>query len=144
MVSAEIAYGEVEPGDNTGNLTATSVALNIGNTGLDQEVLGDSMCETYSVGSPCPLSSTSTIPEDQQQFTATSGEPYGSGLALSSTTQQEVEINVPRTTGTTSADYAQGTIYWGIAVPGSISLAGIYTGMNTYYAAVAEAVDWGI
>ena len=139
----DITYGAIEPGDDSGTLSATSTAQNIGNTGLDQEVQGDSMCGTYTVATPCPSYATSTIPEDQQQFASTS-LAYGSPLALSlsSTTNQEVELDIPKTTGTTTASWNTGDTYWGIAVPIAITLAGNYQGLNTFTARTAEAADW--
>lgn len=137
----EITYGAIEPGSDSGTLSATSTALNIGNTGLDQEVLGDSMCGTYSLATPCPSYATSTIPENQQKF-ASSSLSYGSGLAiaLSSTTNQEVELDVNKTTSTSTPNTAD--TYWGIAVPVAITLAGSYQGLNTFTARTAEAIDW--
>ncbi len=143
ILAAEIAYGGVEPGSNTGTLSASSTAVNVGNTGLDQEVRGESMCGTFTPSIDCPNSATSTIPENQQKFASTSLS-YGSILALtlSSTTNQEVELDIAKTTGTSSASYQSGSTYWGIAVPISITLAGSYTGLNTFTAKTAEAVDW--
>jgi hypothetical protein len=139
--STQIAYGSIEPGDDSGTLSATSSALNVGNTGLDQEVLGDSMCGTYAPSTVCPVSATSTIPEDQQQFASTT-LAYGSPLAiaLSSTTNQEVELDIPKTTSTST--YQSDYTYWGIAVPVAITLAGSYQGLNTFTAVTAEAIDW--
>lgn len=141
LLTAEIAYGGVEPGFDTGTLSASSTIINIGNTGLDQEVQGESMCGTYTVSTECPVSASSTIPESEQKFSSTSLS-YGSPLAvtLSSTTANEVELNVNKTTSTSTP--VQGTTYWGIAVPISITLAGSYQGLNTFTAKVAEALDW--
>jgi len=141
MLSADIAYGGIEPGSDSGTLNATSTLRNIGNTGLDQEARGEDMCGTFSVGTPCVESSTSTIPADQQKF-ASSSLTYASGLSIvmSSSTDNEVELDVLKTTSTSTPQ--QGTTYWGIAVPASIQLAGSYTGLNTFTARTAEAIDW--
>lgn len=143
LITAEIPYGALEPGENSNTLNATTTTLNVGNTGLDQEVEGESMCTTFAVGNECPNSASSTIPESEQQF-ASSSLSYGSPLAsiLSSSTPVEVELNVPKTASTTAPN--EGITYWGIAVPSSITLAGNYRGLNTYFAVTAEAVDWGI
>jgi len=145
IVANEIAYGGVEPGDDTGTLSATSTAQNVGNTGLDQEVRGESMCSTFSPTTTCPVSATSTIPDDQQQF-ASSSLAYNSpsALVLSSSTDQELELDIAKTTATTTSLWAEGTTYWGIAVPVTITLAGNYQGLNTFTARTAEDVDWGI
>ncbi len=143
IVDDEIAYGAVEPGDDTGTLSATSTAQNVGNTGLDQEVRGDSMCGTYTTTTPCPAAPTSTIPASEQEFASTT-LAYGSVLAttLSSTTDIEVELDIPKTTATSSDLWQEGTTYWGIAVPVAITLAGSYQGLNTYTAVTAEDADW--
>lgn len=141
LLTAAIPYGALEPGDNSGTLNATTTVTSIGNTGLDQEVRGESMCTTFAVGNECITSATSTVPENQQKFASTT-RTYGSPLAtaLSSTTNQEVELDVNKTTSTSSPNV--GDTYWGIAVPISITLAGSYEGLNTFIAKTAEAIDW--
>jgi hypothetical protein len=151
---AAIAYGAIEPGDNTGTLSATSTALNIGNTGIDHEITGESMCGTFAVGNDCPTSATSTIAEHFQQFASTSiafdASAY-TGLPpftttvpglylLSSTTVAELAINIPKTIATSTPQ--DGTTHWGIAVPGTITLAGSYQGLNTITAVISDASAW--
>jgi hypothetical protein len=141
ILANEIAYGGIEPGNDTGTLIATSTLLNVGNTGLDQEARGESMCGTYSLSTPCAPNPNSTIPEDQQQFASTTlsyNSPFA--LTLSSTTDQEVELDVFKTISTSTPE--EGTTYWGIAVPIAITLAGSYEGLNTFTAVTAEATDW--
>lgn len=142
LITAEIPYGELEPGDDSGTLSASTSVKSVGNTGLDQEILGDSMCGTYtSTSTKCAVSASSTIPEDQQKFSSSSLAYTSPGaLALSSTTWQEVELDVNKTTSTSTPN--EGTTYWGIAVPITITLAGNYQGMNTFMGRVAEAADW--
>jgi hypothetical protein len=137
LITAAIPYGGLEPGDDTGTLSASTSILAVGNTALDQENLGESMCTTFAVGNECGVSATSTVPENQQKFASTSLS-YGSILAttLSSSTNQEVELNVVKTTSTTTPN--QGITYWGIAVPISITLAGSYEGLNTFTAVRSE------
>lgn len=146
-----ISYGGIEPGDDSGTLSATSTTINLGNTGLDQEIIGESMCGTFAVGNDCPAYATSTIPEWRQQFSTTtysydSDATEGGGLLdprikqLSSTTQQEIELNITKTTSTSTPQTKD--TYWGIAVPLAITLAGNYQGLNTFYAKTAEAIDW--
>jgi hypothetical protein len=62
------------------------------------------------------------------------------GRWLSSSTQKELEINVRKSTSTVTT--AQGRTYWGIRVPISITLAGAYTGENTFYGKVGEPAQW--
>ncbi len=141
LITAQIPYGALEPGNNSGTLNATTSIKSVGNTGLDQEVAGESMCGTFSVSNECRVSATSTVPENQQKFASTS-RSYGSVLAqtLSSTTIKEVELDIQKTTSTSTPN--RGTTYWGIAVPSSITLAGAYTGLNTFIAKTAEAFNW--
>lgn len=137
LITAAIPYGGLEPGDDTGTLSATTTILAVGNTALDQENIGESMCTTFAVGNECAVSATSTVPENQQKF-GTSSLAYGSPFAatLSSTTYQQIELNVNKTTSTTTP--SQGISYWGIAVPVSITLAGSYEGLNTFTAVRSE------
>lgn len=139
LITAEIPYGALEPGDNTGNLNATTSILAVGNTGLNQEVEGEAMCPGFAVGSPCADSASSTIPDFKQEF-ATSSVSYNSGFDLSSSTPQLLELRVPKTTSTSTPN--TGVTYWGIEVPIDITVAGAYTGLNTFYAVTSGAAFW--
>jgi hypothetical protein len=139
LLTAEIPYGALEPGTNSPTLSASTTVVAVGNAGIDQDLEGESMCTNFSIGTPCPSSSTSTVAENNQRF-GTSTVSYASGIALSSSTVYQLELNVPKTTSTST--YASGVTYWGIAVPGSITLAGSYTGLNTFMVAVSEPSQW--
>lgn len=141
LITAQIPYGALEPGTNSGTLSATTTAKSVGNTGLDQEVRGESMCGTFSVSNECRPSATSTIPENQQRFSSSSlSYASGAALTLSSTTNRQVELNVAKTTSTSTPNI--GITYFGIAVPVSITLAGSYQGLNTFFGVTAEASNW--
>jgi hypothetical protein len=141
LLTEEIAYANTAPGEDTGNVNATSTTRNIGNTGIDQDVSGDDMCPGYAPGSPCSGDETNTIPAGEQEFK--SGDTiYGTGSPLSSTTFATVEIDVPKTTSTSSPEI--GDTYWGIAVPSVVTVAGDYTGMNSFQVRTAQEGDWGI
>ena len=139
MLDPDIPYGALEPGDDTGTLNASTSIQNVGNTGLDQGLDGDSMCATYSPGTPCPVSATSTVPVYEQRY-ETSELAYTSGIRLQSTSTLQLELDVLKTTSTSTPQ--EGTTYWGIRVPSSIQLSGSYTGLNTFYAQIAETGDW--
>lgn len=139
LLTAEIPYGALEPGENTGTLDATTTILSVGNTGLNQNLEGEAMCPGFAVGSPCGNSSTSTIPDFKQEF-GTSSVSYNSGYDLSSTTPQLLELRVPKTTSTSTPN--GGVTYWGIEVPIAITTAGAYTGLNTFYAVTSGAAFW--
>ena len=134
-----IPYGSLEPGQQNDPLVATTTIAATGNVGLDKDVEGESMCTTYTSATECPNSASSTIPASEQRFSTTSST-YAAATALSSTTPQEVEINVPKSTATSST--ATADAYWGIRIPVSITHAGDYTGENTFTAKVGESVDW--
>ena len=141
--TAAIPYGALEPGERTDPLAATTTMRATGNVGIDQLLTGEAMCITYTSAITCPNSATSTIRESYQVFatsTVTYGTATSAGSTLSSTTQKELEINVLKSTSTSTQ--TSGVTYWGIEVPVSITLAGSYTGENTFYGKVAEAVDW--
>ncbi len=134
-----IPYGSLEPGQQNDPLVATTTISATGNVGLDKDVTGESMCTTYTNSTNCPNSATSTIPESEQRF-ATDTVAYAAATALSSTTIQEIEINVPKSTATSTQ--ATADAYWGIRVPGTITFAGSYTGENTFTARVGESSFW--
>lgn len=139
LLVAEIPYGALEPGDDSGNLTASTTVISVGNTGLNQNLEGEAMCPGFSVGDPCDNIATSTIPDYMQEF-ATSSVSYGSGTDLSSTTPQLLETRIPKSTSTVSL--SSGITYWGIGVPIEITVAGAYTGLNTFYAVTSATSTW--
>lgn len=146
LLTAAIPYGSLAPGDAYVTLSTTTTIANVGNTGIDQEVDGSAMCPPYvSSSTDCSLVGTSTIFTSNQEFSATPGTSFGSGTALPTTTvatPAEVEINAGETTSTSSALWATGTTYWGIGVPSAISVAGAYTGQNTFYGKVDDEAGW--
>ncbi len=134
-----IPYGSLQPGTQTDPIVATTTVSATGNVGLDKTVSGSSMCTSYTNSTSCPNSSTSTINAQEQVF-ATGTVAYASGVALSSTTVQEIEINVPKSTSTSTQ--ATNNAYWGIRVPVSVTYAGDYYGSNVFYAVVGESAFW--
>ena len=138
-----IPYGPLEPGQQTDPLVATTTLSATGNVGLDELLTGEHMCTTYTSAVTCNNSATSTIADSNQVF-ATSSISYAaattSGNTLSSSTQSELEINISKSTATTTQ--ASGITYWGIRVPATITLAGAYTGENTFYGKVGEPAQW--
>lgn len=134
-----IPYGDLAPGDNTVNLIATTTASSTGNVGVDTDLSGVRMCPTgFGIGA-CPATATSSIPETEQQY-GTSSLPYDGGGASLSTTDVLLDLNVAKPTATSSQP-AQNT-FWGIEVPGTVTLAGIYTGRNTISAVQSNPSQW--
>lgn len=135
-----IAYTQLEPGTNMPTLSASTTLRVLGNTGLNQLLGGDSMCGTYSPSTPCPVSASSTIPQSEQRY-ATSAVAYGSGTTLQPTSTPGTLLNqIPKPTSTSTP--STGQTFWGIAVPGAITLAGSYTGQNTFTGAVSSPLTW--
>jgi hypothetical protein len=138
-----IPYGSLEPGDRTDPLAATTTIRATGNVGIDERLSGESMCTTYTSAVTCPNSATSTISEGMQVF-STSVVTYATastaGRFLSSTTQKLLDLNVRKSTSTTFQ--APGITYWGIEVPATLTLAGTYTGENTFYGVVSAPGQW--
>jgi hypothetical protein len=134
-----IAYGALEPGQKNETLTATTTVAATGNIGVDTNLEGESMCSTYTGATPCAPSDSSTIPEDEQVF-ATSSVAYAQGFPLSSTTPYLLDLNVNKTTSTSTP--ATKNAFWGINVPASITYAGSYTGQNTFTAVASDPSQW--
>jgi hypothetical protein len=139
LLTALIPYSDLEPGTDMAALSATTTVLAVGNTGINQGVEGSAMCPGYAVGSPCANSASSTIPDFKQQF-ATTSVSYGSGFALSSSTPYMLDIRIPKTTSTSTP--SSGITYWGIGVPGTITVAGAYTGLNTFTVQASNQLYW--
>lgn len=151
LVTAEIPYGGLAPGDGFATLgvrpedgeAATTTIQNIGNTGLDQEVDGSAMCPTFvSTSSDCSLTATSTVFTDSQRFGTTTAPYAGPGSFTLPTTSIAspalVDLNVAETVATST--FAEGLTYWGIEVPSAVTVAGTYTGLNTFY--ILTDSDW--
>jgi hypothetical protein len=136
--NSQIPYGSLEPGFNTGTLNASATVRVLGNTGLNANVLGTSMCPTFSLVSPCAVNASSTIPIDRQEF-ATSSVAYNSGTDLASTTQL-IDLRIPKSTSTTTPNSRLS--YWGIEVPIAITVAGAYSGLNTFFAVTSPSGQW--
>ncbi len=139
LATAEIPYGLLELGEDTGTLIATTTIVATGNTGVNQNVQGTDMCTDFSIGTPCATSATSTIPVDRQEFGLSSTVAYGSGTQLA-LTDQLVAVQVPKSIATSTQE--EGDIYWGIEVPETITLAGDYTGQNSFIAVLSDAGTW--
>ncbi|MCK5027437.1 MAG: hypothetical protein KAS07_03385 [Candidatus Pacebacteria bacterium] len=133
--TTSIAYGSYQPGFGNASTSRPTDISATGNTGLDENLSGNDMCTTYP---SCTGDPTNTIPADQQHF-ATSTVAYALGTALATTTK-ELEINLNKTTSTSTP--ATTNTYWGIFVPGAITLSGDYVGVNTLEGKTAETVDW--
>lgn len=142
-----IAYGSFEPGFGSSVHPATTTVYATGNTGLNHYLSGDPMCPSYP---SCSGNSTSTIYVPFQHYaTSAPTVAYGSGFQLSTSTSPVlVNVDIRKPTSTTSpASCTVGGVscddtYWGIFVPGTITLAGDYIGRNYIDAVVAASNEW--
>lgn len=135
-----IPYGDLAPGDDTVNLNASTTASSTGNIGLDTSLSGVRMCPN-SLGFPigtCPVTSTSSIAVNLQEY-ATSTLPYGTGIPLTESSVA-LDLNILKPTSTSSQPARQ--TYWGIGIPGTLSLSGVYTGQNTIIAVQSSSTQW--
>lgn len=136
--STTIAYGGLQPGQSADLLSSTSVALLAeGNVGLDQSLYGDDMCPTYPT---CTGNATSTIFANNQKYSSTS-IAYASAIFTLSNSPQTDFLRVPKSTSSTSSPNRKIT-YWGILVPGTITLSGSYIGRNTILGVTSPSSAW--
>lgn len=145
LQTSSIAYGELEPDDDTGTHPATTTIVATGNVGIDQDLAGTSMCGDFDAGqgsSSCPGDPSNTILPDNQSFAFSSGTSYGSGtfLNVGDSSFETAEINISKPTVPTVP--TSGNIFWGLAVPDSITLAGNYFGENTFEAIQSNPSNW--
>jgi hypothetical protein len=132
-----IAYGGLQPGQNNNPAPPRIVSLiATGNTGLDLTASGSDMCPTYP---SCSGNPTSTIYVFEQRY-ALASTTWTSGDALTSTSSPETELNVLKSTATSTQESAP--TYWGINVPSVLTLSGDYIGENTFYGVNGEPGEW--
>ncbi len=136
--SSTIAYGGLQPGNSADLLASTSVALLAeGNVGLDQSLYGDDMCPAYPT---CSGNATSTIFASNQKYSSTS-QTYASAVFTLSNAPQTDFLRVQKSTSSTSTPNRKIT-YWGIQVPGTITLSGSYVGRNTILGITSPSSSW--
>jgi len=139
-----IAYGSFEPGFGSTVHPATTTVYATGNTGLDQFLSSSDMCLLTG----CTVAGN-TISIGYQHWSLTNTTPFWSGAtttASTSPTSVAININKPQATTTPSnctlGSASCGNTYWGIFVPGAITFAGDYTGVNYIDAVVSDQTDW--
>ena len=105
------------------------------------------MCPDFDVneattgpGFGCSGDLSETIPSSFQEFGLLNTIAYGSGTELIPGSQVAALVNVAKPTIIETATDAN--IYWGIAVPVDITLAGNYTGQNVFFAVLSDAENW--
>lgn len=123
-----LGYGTVSPTGESDEATTTIKA--IGNVGLDQELSGVDMEKD---GAP-----EVTIGIEQQEYSTTTGFSWGEGTSASST-PAEFELNVPKTTSTTTPE--TGDTYWVIKIPEGQE-SGTYYGTNTIAGITSATSAW--
>jgi hypothetical protein len=135
VATTSISYGGLQPGQSVDPVSKITDLQSVGNVGLDQTLYGTDMCPTYPT---CTGNATSTIFVNNQKY-ASSTLAYASASTLLTNPGAEFEINVRKST--TSVPEFKNT-YWGITVPGTITLSGDYIGQNTLIGITGESAAW--
>jgi hypothetical protein len=134
-VTSAINYGTLSVGDIADGVSLPQLvaASTTGNTGLDVEISGGDMCTDF------PGCSGGRIATSSQKY-ATSSVTYNSAVAYAlATAATQLELDCLKTT--TTATPQGKPIYWGLQIPGG-TIAGSYTGQNTFTAVMAEIANW--
>jgi hypothetical protein len=142
--STSIPYGSLEPGATSTLATSTDL-IALGNTGLDQDLYGDTMCTTWTTADSCDsngISGTNDIVVSNQKFATStmSWEAAGATALTSSSSPSDLAIHVPKTLTTSTPNTRY--VYWGIRVPNTITAAGAYSGQNTITGKKSAAAFW--
>ena len=119
--TANINFGSLYPGGDTGTTNATTTVANKGNSTINIQLLGTDLA-----------SGGSSIPVGQQKFSTTTFT-YGSCALCQylSGSATNVTIGIPKPSSTSTP--TTGNVYWGISVPNNTS-SNAYSGTNTFIA----------
>ena len=139
LSTTTIAYGGLQPGNSANLTSSTSVGLLAqGNVGLDETLYGDDMCPTYPI---CFGNATNTIFVANQKYaSATMTYAAATSTLNASTSPALFALHVPKTIATSTPNSLN--TYWGILVPGTITLSGSYIGRNTIIGATSPSSSW--
>lgn len=145
VTQTAIAYGGLQPGQDSGTLSTSTDLIATGNVGLDEDLYGDTMCTNWTGFDSCDAGGINTSTEIAigNQKAGTSSVAFASSFAYTmtaSTTPLEVLIGVKKTVATSSQQTKN--TWWGINVPSSITLAGSYTGRNVITAKTSDSAFW--
>ena len=149
MTKTSISYGGLQPGNSVA-LSTTTDLIEQGNTGLDESLYGSTMCTTFNYPTvPDPdqcdaggVNAGTKIPVVNQQF-ASSSIAYnasGSNPLTASTSPSLFGLHVQKTTATSTPNTKN--TFWGILIPGAITLSGNYSGQNTVTAVESSSTNW--
>jgi len=133
--TTSISYGGLQPGQSVDPVSKITDLQATGNVGLNQTLYGSDMCPTYPT---CSGNATSTIFVNNQKY-ATSTLSYAAAVALLPNPGATLDIQVRKST--TSVPAFKYT-YWGILVPGTITLSGDYIGQNTLIGVTSNSSTW--
>jgi hypothetical protein len=135
-----IAYDALEPGFDTVAVNESTTIAAWGNVGMDEVLYGEDMC-TAADRPGCDAGPTRTVASTNQEFSATSGFTWGTGVdLLESALGQTLILDVNKTTSTSTPESKN--TYWGIGIPGAITLAGNYVGQNYVAGKVSDPATW--
>lgn len=138
LSTTTIAYGGLQPGNSADLTSGTGVGLlAIGNVGLDETLYGTDMCPTYPT---CTGNATSTIFVNNQKYASSTMAYSAATSTLAYNPGALFALHVPKTIS--RAATSTRTTYWGILVPGAITLSGNYVGTNTIIGATSPSSAW--
>ncbi len=138
-----IAYGGLQPGQNS-TPTIGETALDRtdlkaeGNVGLDETLYGTDMCPGFPAA--CSGNATSTIFVNNQRLASSTVTYAFATTTLGYNPGSLFALHVTKSLSTSTYSFL--TTYWGIAVPGAITLSGSYLGQNTLIGATSPSSSW--
>ena len=127
-VTESIDYGDnMLPGDRNDPLDKSTNVRSTGNCSLDLNLYGNHMTAGLYY-----------IPVSQQRY-STSSVGYSSAYSLTTSTDNELELNLGKTTSHSSPQNTD--VWWGIEIPVPQPV-GDYSGVNTFMGKKNEASSW--
>lgn len=130
-ITSSINYGLLNIEQSNDPLDRTTTTTPTGNTGLDHEVSGGSMCTDY------PTCAGSTITVGNQKYSLTASTSYSSASSLSATPTTSY-INVAKPTSGTPTTK---NMWWGMLAPTGTN-PGTYTGAITVTGIKSNITYW--
>ncbi len=145
VTESAVAFGALQPGQQSDPSATTTQLKALGNVGVDEALYGDTMCTNWTGFDKCDntgFDNTKDIAIANQKVATSSvlyTSPYAYALA-GSTTPLSVALHVQKTTSTSSPQSK--LTYWAIKIPATITFAGNYSGQDVITAVTSAAANW--
>ncbi len=127
VTEAQIDYGTIKGGFDSGNYNATTTVINYGNSPLDTNMQGDDMDDLGA----------NWFAASEQRFDVATNTYASLANQLASSSPVFLDVDMIRPTSQTDFD---DNVYWGINIPGGTP-SGDYYGMN-YFNVVLDDDAW--